>query len=102
MEIGTTNDVAGISSHEQHDHYNLKTSDVDLQHDGCDGADDAGGSVSGSESGAKPHVSENLLKGDSKFSVSVFAPMKKLDDSLLKKVKTYSCLTSHHSSNRSS
>ena len=90
VETSTTNDVAGRSSQVQHDHNNLKTSDGDLQHDGCDSADDADGAVGESESGAKQYVSESLLKDYSKFSVSVFSPMKTLDDSLLKKVKTSS------------
>ena len=94
MESSTTNDVAGRYSHEQDNHNNLKTSDGD-----SDGADDAGGAVGVTESGEKPHVSENLLNGDSKFSVSFFSPLKTLDGSLLKNVKSYLSLTSHHSSN---
>ena len=100
MEASTTSDAAGRCSHEQFDHSNLKTRDGGLQHDDSDGADDAGGTVGGSVSGAKQHLFENFLKGDSKFSANVFSPMKTLDHSLLEKVKTYSSLTSHHSSNR--
>ena len=44
-EASTTNDVAGRSSQVQHDHNNLKTSDGDLQHDGCDSAEDADGAL---------------------------------------------------------
>ena len=58
MKANFTNDVAGRSSHEQHEHNNLKASDGYLQRDDSDGADDAGGAVGGSESGAKQAFSQ--------------------------------------------